>query len=358
MTILYIFLALLMFGIMITVHEAGHFFAARLTGIPVKEFAIGFGPSIVKWKSRKHETMFHLRSIPVGGYCAFYGEDDIEGKEINDPRAFGKHKVSSRLLTILMGSVMNIVLALVVAFGYYAVSGVPTTTGPYVTRVQSVNQGSPAELSGIFMGDIIVSVDNQPVTSNLSELLDAYGQKGEFPVNMTVARGYGETQKMVDVLVTPIKNQDTNRYMLGIMVDVSAPVEMVKGGLIDSFKAAVQLCIGASRSILDAFRNLLFRGEGMGEMTGVVGVTQMIVEETQRSQLQGYLSMLIFISINLGLVNLFPFPGLDGSRFLFLVVEAVRGKPVEKEAYVHAAGMILLLGFMLFITLRDILRLF
>jgi regulator of sigma E protease len=96
----------------------------------------------------------------------------------------------------------------------------------------------------------------------------------------------------------------------------------------------------------------------MGDMTGVVGVTQMIVQETQRSQLQGYLSMLIFISINLGLVNLFPFPGLDGSRLLFLLVEAVRGKPIKKEAYVHAAGMVLLLGFMLFITLRDILRLF
>lgn len=358
MTILYILLALLMFGIMITVHEAGHFFAARLTGIPVKEFAIGFGPSIAQWNSKKYETKFYLRSIPVGGYCMFYGEDDIEGKEINDPRAFGKHKVSSRLLTILMGSVMNIVLALVVAFGYYAVSGVPTITGPYTTRVQSVNQGSPAEMAGILMGDVITSVEGQKVTNNLSILLDFYGQKGEFPVNLTVARGYGEAQKLVDLQVTPIKDQDTNRYMLGVIVDISAPVEVVKSGLLGSFKAAVQLCVGASRSILDAFRNLVFRGEGMGEMTGVVGVTQMIVEETQRSQLQGYLSMLIFISINLGLVNLFPFPGLDGSRLLFLLVEAIRGKPVEKEAYVHAAGMVLLLGFMLFITLRDILRLF
>ena len=358
MTLLYIILALLMFGIMITVHEAGHFFAARLTRIPVKEFAIGFGPSIIQWKSKKYETKFHLRSIPVGGYCMFYGEDDVEGKEIDDPRAFGKYSVFSRLLTILMGPVMNVVLALVVAFGYYAFSGVPTTTGPYTTKIQSVNQGSPAEMAGMLVGDTIIAVNGEAVSSNLSELFDAQAQNENAPVAITVQRGYGSAQTETVLQATPLKNQETNRYMLGIIVDVSAPVEMVKSGLWDSFKAAVQLCVSASRSIIDAFRNLLFKGEGMGDMTGVVGVTQMIVQETQRSQLQGNLSMLIFISINLGLVNLFPFPGLDGSRLLFLLVEAVRGKPIKKEAYVHAAGMVLLLGFMLFITLRDILRLF
>ena len=93
MSIFYILAALLLLGILVTVHESGHFFAARLTGIPVKEFAIGFGPKILSWKSRKHETAFCLRLIPAGGYCMFYGEDDIDGREAaEDPRSFGKHR--------------------------------------------------------------------------------------------------------------------------------------------------------------------------------------------------------------------------------------------------------------------------
>lgn len=358
MTIIYILLALLMFGIMITVHEAGHFFAARLAHIPVKEFAIGFGPSLRSWKSKKHETVFHLRSIPVGGYCMFFGEDDVQGKEQDDPRAFGKHSVWGRLLTISMGPVMNFVLALVVAFGFYLFYGVPTNAGPYVTEVRTVNQNSPAELAGMKVGDRIQAINGIQVEENLSRVLNQEAEKGNIPMNVRVLRGYGSAQQPVDLTITPLKSPDNGQYLLGVIVNISAPIEWIKSDIAKTGTAAFSLCGRAATSVLDAFRSLIFKGEGFGTMTGVVGVTQMIVEETQRSKLQGYLSMMIFISINLGLVNLFPFPGLDGSRLLFLIVEAVRGKPAKREAYVHAFGMMLLVGFIIFITLRDLLRLF
>ena len=354
MTIIYILLALLMFGIMITVHEAGHFFAARLTGIPVKEFAIGFGPSILKWNSKKHETKFFLRAIPMGGYCMFYAEDDIKGEEKDDPRAFGKYGVVKRLITIVMGSMMNIALAFVAAVLFFSLSGVPTVTGAYETIIQSVNEGSPAQAAGLQMADRITAVNGIPVTDNLSALLDASGAASLEPAVITVARG----TETLELKATPLKSADTGHYMLGITVNVAAPVVWEKatvGGVISS---AYGVCVNAAKSVVTAFRNLIFRGEGAGEIAGVVGVTQMIVEETREGQLQGYLSMMIFISINLGVVNLFPFPGLDGSRLLFLVIEAVRGKPVKKEAYVHAFGMILLVGLMLLITMQDILRMF
>lgn len=358
MTIIYILLALIMFGIMITIHEAGHFFAARIAHIPVKEFAIGFGPPLLSWQSKKHETVFYLRSIPVGGYCMFYGENDIEGKEKEDPRSFGKYPVFSRLMTILMGPLMNFVLALVVAFAFYLSFGIPKNAGPYVTEVHTVNQNSPAELAGIWVGDKIQTINGRSVEENLSAILDQEAEKGHIPMEVGVLRGYGDGQQTIKLSATPLKSPDNGHYLLGVIVNVSAPIAWEKAGPSDAVGAAFTLCRRASTGVLNGFRSLILKGEGFDSMTGVVGVTQMIVEETRRSSLQGYLSMMIFISINLGLVNLFPFPGLDGSRLLFLLVEAVRGKPAKREAYVHTFGMLLLLGFILFITLRDLMRLF
>lgn len=357
MTALYTVLALFMFGVMITVHEAGHFFAARLSKIPVKEFAIGFGPPLLKWGSKKYETVFYLRAIPVGGYCMFYGEDDVQGKEADDPRAFGRHSVWGRLCTILMGPVMNLALAAVVAFGFYALYGVPRQTGAYVTEIRSVNQNSPAELAGLKAGDKIQSVNGIEIQDNLSSVLNEQSKMGTAPVEMVVLRGYGAAAGPVTLSASPLWSEEAKQSLLGIIVNIAAPVDWQRGSLGEVIHASWTMCVRAGRSILDAFGGLLFKGEGFESMSGVVGVTQMIVEETQRSRLQGYLSMMVFISINLGLVNLIPFPGLDGSRLLFLVVEAVRGKPAKKEAYVHAFGMMILFAFILFITLRDILRL-
>ena len=123
-------------------------------------------------------------------------------------------------------------------------------------------------------------------------------------------------------------------------------------------QAGYRLCVDAGSAILNGLRDLLLRGKGMGDVSGVVGVTRFIVEETRQAKVEGYLYLMSVISINLGLFNLLPIPGLDGSRLLFLVWEGVRGKPVKREAYVHAIGMLFLLGLMIWINFRDILRLF
>ena len=123
---LYVLLALLMLGILITVHEWGHFMAARLTKIPVREFSIGFGPLIKSWQSKKYETKFSIRAIPAGGYCAFYGENSPDEKADEDPRAMRRFPVWRRLVTVLMGPGMNFILAFVVAFGFYWATGKPS----------------------------------------------------------------------------------------------------------------------------------------------------------------------------------------------------------------------------------------
>ena len=354
MTFFYILAAVLMFGVMITVHEAGHFFAARLLKIPVREFSIGFGPQLIKWKRKKHETLFFLRAIPLGGYCAFYGEDDVTGESKSDPRAFGKHSVLKRFLTILMGPVMNFLLAFLVAVAFYAISGVPTASGPATTVVQSVNQDSPAMAAGIQAGDTLVSVNGHTVTDNLISLIAQETASDAELIDFGVLRGEEE----LTLQVKPLFDSVEKRYMIGVNALSSTPAVWAPGSLGDVLRSSAALCYNAGASIITALKDLVTRGQGINQLSGIVGITQMIVEETRESQLQGYLYLMAVISINLGLINLLIFPGLDGSRMVFLVVEALRGKPLEKEGYVHAVGMVLLFGLMIWITFRDIVRLF
>lgn len=356
MTILYVFAAILLFGILITVHEAGHFFAARLSKIPVREFAIGFGPKILKWHSKKHETEFYLRAIPLGGYCAFYGEDDTTGEFKDDPRAFNNFGVGKRLFTIIMGPVMNLVLAFVVAILLFTLSGIPVPDGPHVTMVHAVNDGGAAQAAGIQPNDYILSLDGQPVTDNLTELLDAAesGQTREIVVQRLVD---GQMQD-ITLSITPAYNPAENKYMIGIMMSIAQPLKMVPGSFQQIVQNALEMSYRAASMVVNAIKNLITRGEGAGEVAGVVGITKMIVDEIQRTQLQGYLYLMVVISINLGLMNLLIIPGLDGSRIVFLLIEAVRGKPISKEGYVHAAGMIFLFALMILITFRDVVRLF
>lgn len=352
MTILYILAAVLLFGILITVHEAGHFFAARLVKIPVREFAIGFGPKLLKWKRPKHETEFYLRAIPLGGYCAFYGEDDTTGEFKEDQRAFPNFSVWKRLFTIIMGPAMNLLLALLVAVLLYAAIGVPQADGPMITYVQSVTEGGAAQKAGMLPEDIIQSVDGTPVTDNLSALLNNSPAGAERII--AVKRGGQE----LDLRVTPEYNAQEQRNMVGIVMSVGQPVRMVPGNPGQVLSAAYQLSYQAGSMVINAVVNLVTRGEGAGEVAGVVGITKMIVDEIERSQWEGYLTLMVIISINLGLMNLLIIPGLDGSRIVFLLIEAIRGKPLKKEGYVHAAGMVLLFALMILITFRDVVRLF
>ncbi len=357
MTIFYILAAVLMFGVMITVHEAGHFFAARLFKIPVREFSIGFGPQLLKWKRKKHDTLFFLRAIPLGGYCAFYGEDDVTGESKSDPRAFGKQGIWKRLLTILMGPVMNFILAFLVAAMFYAISGVPTPAGPTVTVVEAVNQDSPAMAAGMLAGDQITAVNGHLVTDNLLPMIAQETGKGAETLDFTILREKDGRKEEHVLTVKPLFDSVERRYMIGINALANTPAVWAPGSVGDVLRASAALCYNAGAAIITALKNLVTRGQGIGELSGIVGITKLIVEETRQSQLQGYLYLMAVISINLGLMNLLIIPGLDGSRILFLIVEAIRGKPIEKEGYVHAVGMVLLFGLMIWITFRDIVRL-
>ncbi len=346
MTILYILLAIVLLGVLITVHEYGHFIAARLSGIAVKEYSVGLGPKLLQWKSKKHETLFTLRLIPMGGYCMFYG-DETDQQNADDPRAFDKAKVLRRMLTVFSGPLMNMVLAFVLAVALMAGYGY-TLAQPSVTEVEA---SMPAEAAGLQAGDVIIAVDGQSIATGdaaaLTEAIDALPQGGS--LTLTVQRG----ESTLEVPLTPVWDEATQRYRIGVGIRAYAPLAFSQ-----IVPAAWDSCVYASTVILDSLGKLVTTGEGIQDTAGPVGVVQMVAQETQQGGLEIFLNLAVIISINLGLINLLPIPGLDGSRLVFMLVEVVRRKPINRkiEATVHLIGYALLLGLMVFFTFRDVGR--
>ena len=340
---MYVLIGILLLGILVAVHEFGHFIAARISGIEVMEFAIGMGPKIVGWTG-KSGTKFSLRCIPLGGFCAFYGEDDVEGKSKDDPRAYGKQNVWKRIFTVAMGPVMNFVLAFVVAFGFFFCLG--ETVGLPV--VDTLMAGYPAEAAGLLPGDEIIAVDGVDIAGT-NAIVAALAEGGA--AEITVLRG-GEEQVF---LMTPKWSENEQRYLIGITF-VQARQRL---DFMTSVRAGWQNCVRAGTAVFDALGSL-FTKEGMEQVSGPVGAVAAVSVAVKADGLDAFLSLLMLISVNLGLMNLLPIPGLDGSRILFHLVEAVRGKPIkpEREAMVHLIGMVFLLSLMVFFTYKDIVRIF
>lgn len=352
MTILYVLLAILLLGILIMVHEFGHFAVARLCGIAVKEFSLGFGPVIWQHKSKKSDTTFSIRPIPMGGYCMFYGDtdDDPNDSTKDDPRNYNKAPVWKRMLSVLAGPGMNFVLAFVVAIALMGVYGAVATT----PVVQEVKAGMPAAEAGLQAGDIFVRVNQTEVENGtVQDVSNAIGaDASSAPVEITVLRD-GQEQTFT---VTPQYDSELERYRVGVTI-AQGYEKMPASSILPS---AWSLCKQASVAIVESLGKLFTTGEGLNDAAGPVGVVSLVAQQTQQGGLEIYLYLLVIISINLGLMNLIPIPGLDGSRLIFMLIEAIRRKPVNQkiEAGVHLCGYVLLFGLMIFFTFKDVLRLF
>ena len=353
-TVFYVLLALLMLGIMVAVHEAGHFFAARACGIAVRSFGIGFGPKLFGWTSPKTGTEYVFRLIPGGGYCGFYGEDDIGDPEKTDPRALQRQAPWKRIVTLFAGPFMNFVLAFLVAFFFYVGYGLPYAGDKVSTQIVSVTPDSPADVAGLQAGDVILRANGVEITDNLTPIISNWD--GGEPLHFTVKRGDEE----IGLSLTPDYIATEKRYMIGVTLTVGAETVWRHDGVGATLGHTWDVCLDAGGSIMSALKNLVTRGEGINEMSGPVGVISIIAEQTRAYRLMGYLNILIVISINLGLVNLLPIPGLDGCRILFVLFEIIFRRPVNRrvEAYIHLAGYAFLMCVMLYFTFHDVLNIF
>lgn len=355
---MYVLIALLLLGILITVHEAGHFMAARLTGIDVSEFAIGMGPKLLSWKSKKYDTQFSLRLIPVGGFCAFYGEDDVEGKHTADSRAYNNQAVWKRILTVAMGPLMNFVLAFVVTLLFYWIGGLNVATGvdPFI---QQVNAAGPAYDAGLQDGDVIESINGVNMLDGTMEtLMNTIGayREGDEPLQAVIHRG----DTTFETELTPIWNDTEGRALIGVTLNGLYRYETRPCSFLEAAAESWDTCVYAGGVIITALKDLVTTGEGLDQTSGPVGVVSMVSQQVAVGGFETFLNYLVVISINLGIMNLLPIPGLDGSRLIFLIIEAIRRKPVapQKEAMVHLIGMLFLFAVMIFFTFKDIMRLF
>ena len=337
---MYVILALLLLGLLIMAHEAGHFLAARACGIGVQEFSMGMGPLLLK-HTGKSGTQFSLRLLPIGGYCQFYGEDE----DVPDPRAFNQQPVWKRAITVASGPLMNFVVAILTIVIYMSAVGLMTT----VPRIAEVEPN--AAQAGLLTDDVLLTINGQEVSDTQMLAQTIANSKGA-PVTLGVRRGDEE----MEIAVSPFYDEETGRYRVGF----SFAQERLRLPLLETIPFSVRYNVESVRLIVDTLKNLVFRGEGIKDVTGPVGTVYVIQDMTQKGGLDVYLEMIALISVNLGVMNLLPIPGLDGSRLLFLLVEAIRRKPIKREleGAIHMAGFVLLMGLMLVLTYKDIMNFF
>ncbi|ADU51124.1 membrane-associated zinc metalloprotease [Thermaerobacter marianensis DSM 12885] len=333
------------FALLIVIHELGHFWAAKRSGVLVHEFALGFGPRLAY--VRRGETEYSLRLLPLGGFVRMAGmQPDEEGLEdVPPPRRFLGRPLGDRLKIIAAGPVMNVVLAVVLFTLVFAVIGVPVAR-PVVGEVVA---GYPAAEAGLRPGDRIVAIDGQPVES-WEQVVEGIQGAGQRPVEITVRRG----EATLTVRVTP--RPDPQRPGVGV-VGIRPQVETARTGVVEAVVRGAQATYQVAAGFVLALVHLI-TGQGGFDIIGPVGIGRQI-GEAARVGLSQVVLLAAVLSANLALVNLLPIPALDGGRLLFLAVEAVRGRPVdpEQENLIHFVGFALLMLLAIVITYRDLLRL-
>ncbi|MBQ8349993.1 MAG: site-2 protease family protein [Ruminococcus sp.] len=352
-----IIIAIIIFGLIVTVHEFGHFICAKLSGIRVLEFSIGMGPKIIQKK--KGETMYSLRLLPVGGFCAMEGEDD----ETDDARGFRNAKLWKRMIVLVAGALMNFVLGFITLIIMVSMmEEVPTTKISGFAGIrnndESVTYYSESYHSGLRHDDQIIKIDGTRIFSvlDLSYIFNT-SPSGNGTRSVSVKRD-GETVNFSDVKFGYTDSQEGAD-------EIDFAVKYVKKNPLTVVKGSGDIFMSMSHIVTMSLKQLVTGKAEKEDVSGPVGVVNEISEAAKESESKSdavfnLLYITSLITINVGIFNLLPIPGLDGGRLLFCIIELVRRKPVkpEHEGYVHLAGMILLFGIMIFATYNDIIRLF
>lgn len=328
------------FGTIVFFHELGHFTVAKLAGIRVYEFALGFGPALVRKK--RGETLYSIRALPLGGFVKMAGMDEPEEPsdeiEEDDEGSFQNKSLGWRLGTIAAGPLMNFVLAIVLFVIYFMLIAIPPTIG-------FVEQGTPGELAGFLPGDSFISVNGIEVetSEDIIELIQASPNK---EMQMVMNR----EKQQINIVVIPEEVDGVGKIGIGIDSKPKYPFFLsLKAGVLQTKDFTFQLISDLSRMIT---------GKQKAEISGPIGIVQM-VGKTARQGFPNLLILAILLNINLGLLNLLPVPVLDGGWILILLVEAVRGKPLPAEAkgIAQFIGLALLVLLMLYATFKDVVRL-
>lgn len=340
-----IIVALIIFSVIIIIHELGHFLLAKYHGVCVQEFSLGLGPTI--WGFTKGETKYCINILPFGGSCMMLGEDE----DSTDARAFNNKSVGQRMSIVLAGPIFNFILAFFLSLfliGYIGAD--PAVVG-------SVGENSPAQEAGIMPGDKIIKLDNSRIFNYREIVYKMMLNKGGKPVDIVYERD-GERQK---VTIKPEKSEDGG-YLIGI-----GGAGRQKQNLFGIIKYSFLELRCQVKVVFWSLRYMVSGYFTPDDIAGPVGIVNMIGDTYEAAKPSGALIVLmsmfdisVMISANLGVMNLLPLPALDGGRFVFFVIEAIRKKkiPSEKEGMIHMVGLMLLLGLMVLIMANDIRNIF
>ncbi len=348
MTILYIILAILLFGVLIAIHELGHFMAAKACGVKVEEFAIGMGP--VLWKKKGEETQYSLRLVPIGGFCAMAGEDESS----EDPRAFTNQAPWKRAVILAAGAFMNFVLGLVIILLLYA--NAEAFAAPVLTDFM---EGCPYESAeGLQVGDRFYSIDGRRIylQYNVTDFLS----RGDGEYDLVVIRD-GKKLRLEDFELVRREYEGYEGKMFGFIMGYEEATFSNK--LSYTWNTAMEF----GRMVWVGLGQLISGQVGVKDLSGPVGIVDLMAETGEQAEstadaLYSIFYLGAFIAVNLAIMNLLPIPALDGGRiFLLLVtwlIESATHKKLDPkyEGYVHAAGMVLLLGLMALVMFNDIIK--
>ena len=354
LTVFYILLAILLFGVLILVHEFGHFITAKLSGVQVNEFSLFMGPAI--WKKQKGETLYALRCIPIGGYCAMEGEDG----DSDNPRAFGNAKVWKRLIILVAGAVMNLIIGFImvvifVGFYYGEADVLPSK------QVAMIEDGRPfAQV--LQVGDEFYEINGRRVfvNSDITLLLD---REASGVHDIVVIRN-GEKVELSNVTMKcDYKDPESGRLRYGFTCEQ----EECTVGSVLSYSVDQSLDFG--RLVWMSLGDLVSGRASVKDMGGPVMIVETVTQAGVASETVGLgvlnvIYFFAFIAINLAVMNLLPIPALDGGRVVCLLVTAAAEKILRRkidpkyEGYLHAGFMLLLLALMAFITFKDVIGLF
>lgn len=340
-------------GVIVLIHEFGHFLFAKLTGVYVYEFSLGMGPRLFGFKPKNSETEYSIRLVPIGGFCSLAGEEVEDDSEVPANMKLQAKKPWQRFLIMFMGPGFNFISAFIILFFIALIWGAPIST----PKISSVAKDFPASKIGIEKGDVITEIDGHKVKTmdDVSLYLTIASHDKKTAIKVTKESGKSETYKLKPKKVTTKqKGKEVTTYQFGIGLKTEKEygfLESVNYMFTKTGSLFKQMCLTVG---------YLFTGRiSVSQLSGPVGIYT-IVGEQAKSGISSILYLIAYLSINVGFLNLIPLPAFDGGHILFIVIEKIKGSPVnsELENKIHTIGLYLLLLLMLFITINDVLRLF
>lgn len=326
-------LTILLFSVMVIPHEFGHFAAAKLSGIKVNEFSVGMGPKI--FQKQGNETKYSIRIFPIGGFCAMEGEDE----ESDNPRAFNNVSTLKKIFVLSSGAIMNILVALLLMIITVQIIGTPTNV------VGSIEKNSPAELAGLRAGDRIVELDNKEINS-----WEDFVQEMRTKESEQIEIGIERKGNYKEFIINPIYKD--GRQVIGV---TSKPAHNLFKSAIYGSKSTWQI---NSAMYSGLYKMLTGKVNFKKNVAGPIGIIS-LVGKTSKEGFISFIYLAVIISINLAVINMLPFPALDGGRILFTLIRKITGNAIsdELEGKIHLAGFAILIALLIFVTWNDILRL-